>query len=259
MWERVSGCRTLDPNRTLSPGRHRIPPTSCQNLFPGPRARGSFSAQPINGPWGFKVGQRIGHQAQVTAPARLRLALVALAMFVCTPTWADCFDLAGSRYGIAPSLLRAVASAESDLRPSAVNETHSRRTGTRDIGLMQINTGWLPTLAKYGIREPDLFEPCTNVGVGAWVLAHAFARHGKTWQAVGAYNAACTSLKGEACQRARTRYAWRVYRRLDPAQPTPQALAAVPPVRFGSPGLVSVASTAGTATASATTDVEAAR
>jgi soluble lytic murein transglycosylase-like protein len=103
-----------------------------------------------------------------------------------------CWDEAASRYRVSSELLYAIARTESALDPQAVGRNSN---GTRDIGLMQINSAWLPTLATHGIDERDLFEPCTNIHVGAWILAGNVSRLGYTWEAVGAYNAASPALR----------------------------------------------------------------
>lgn len=164
-------------------------------------------------------------------PIRLKPlpTLLALAATLLPATSQACWDEAEKLYGVSAGLLYAVARAESDLQPGAVNNSHRTRTGTYDIGLMQINSSHLPKLAAAGISEQDLYDSCTNIKVGAWLMAHAFARHGVSWNAVGSYNAACSQLKGQACTDARSRYAWRVYRRLPAATaPTREARQTTP-------------------------------
>lgn len=98
-----------------------------------------------------------------------------------------CLDKAAIYHGVDPNLLHAIAVVESGLNPQAMNTANAN--GTRDIGLMQINSSWLPQLARWNIREQDLFDPCISAYVGAWILADNIARLGPVWRAVGAYNA----------------------------------------------------------------------
>lgn len=123
-----------------------------------------------------------------------------------------CIPAAATAYNVDPRLLEAIAEVESGMRPEAMNVGHLKRTGTYDIGWFQINSGWLPALKKFGINEETLKQPCVNANVGAWILRNLIDRHGPTWKAVGAYNAACTQLKGHACDAARLTYIGKVFR-----------------------------------------------
>ena len=99
---------------------------------------------------------------------------------------AHCFKEASARYNVPASLLKAIAKHESGGRTHAVN---TNTNGSRDIGLMQINSGWLPVLQRHGLNEQDLYDPCVNVLVAAWILSNNFQRLGYTTQGLGAYNA----------------------------------------------------------------------
>jgi soluble lytic murein transglycosylase-like protein len=133
-------------------------------------------------------------------PVILRLILLST-LCSCETVHAFCFEEAGSMYGIAPRLLWGICKGESNFNPAAVNYNTN---GSYDFGLMQINSSWAPTLRKMGITWQSLADPCTNVKVGAWVLAQCMQDYGYTWTAVGCYNSRTPSK--------RNRYASRIAR-----------------------------------------------
>lgn len=110
---------------------------------------------------------------------------VGLLLSVSIHAQAFCYQEAGQRYGIDPKLLRAIAKVESSENPRAINQNK----GSTDYGLMQINSSWLPKLKTFGITKEDLWNPCVSVNVGAWILSNNVQAHGRTWKAIGAYNA----------------------------------------------------------------------
>jgi soluble lytic murein transglycosylase-like protein len=123
-----------------------------------------------------------------------------------------CFKEAGQRYGIDAGLLKAIAQTESSMRQWI-------ESPTSDIGLMGINRSWLPVLRKrFGLTERDVWQPCTNVMVGAWILANEFSRKGRNWNAVGAYNAACKKLQGANCMKVRQQYSQKVWNNWNTSQ-----------------------------------------
>lgn len=99
---------------------------------------------------------------------------------------AACFEEAASRYQVPSVLLKAISRVESAGNPNALNRN---KDGSFDIGHMQINSRWLPKLSHFGISPDQLWDPCTNTLVGAWILAQSVHRIGYSWTAVGAYNA----------------------------------------------------------------------
>ncbi|WDU63551.1 transglycosylase SLT domain-containing protein [Pseudomonas poae] len=130
----------------------------------------------------------------------------------CHQAQANCWVETASRYDIEPELLQAIAEVESGLRADAINPANSN--GTRDIGLMQINSMHLPRLLKQGITEERLLsEPCLSVEVGASILAEFIQRFGYNWTAVGSYNVGV----GDGPQREalRMRYAEKIWSRYE--------------------------------------------
>lgn len=128
---------------------------------------------------------------------------------------ADCWQEAARRHDLEPQLLMAIAQVESGFKVDAIN---LNRNGSRDIGLMQINSQHLPRLSRRGITETLLLsDPCVAVEAGALILGEFVARHGYNWTAVGAYNAGSSpereALRLRYARKVWTHYhAWHVHR-----------------------------------------------
>ena len=135
-----------------------------------------------------------------------RLRHVAIGLAFTSANALACWEEAAVKYDINAYLLHAIAKTESGLNARAINRN---RNGSYDIGLMQINSIWLPALRKFGIDEQQLYDPCTSIQVGAWILAQNMRRLGNSWNAVGAYNSGNRELG--------LRYALKVYKNLPPA------------------------------------------
>lgn len=114
--------------------------------------------------------------------------------------------IAGQKYAVDPLLLYSIAKIESNFNILALNRN---RNGSYDIGIMQINTAWIPTLKVKGINPQNIFWPCFNILLGAWILAKAIRMQGNNWRAVGAYNAG--NLKGIIHEKNRIKYAKKIF------------------------------------------------
>lgn len=127
-----------------------------------------------------------------------------------------CWSEASRLYGIPVQVLKAVAKTESGLNHKAINRNDN---GTTDIGLMQINSSWLPDLKKRGIEENDLYNPCINLKTGAWILSNNAKNFGWNWEAIGAYNVGCKKISKEQCASRRNKYSWKIYTALNATKP----------------------------------------
>jgi len=118
--------------------------------------------------------------------ASLQLSLMIIIGVISGVCNANCLVSIAKKYQLSPQLLISIAITESGGNPEAIGPMNSN--GTIDLGIMQINSAWLPKLKKYGIQRLDLFKPCVNIEVAAWVLSQNILTYGNTWRAVGAYN-----------------------------------------------------------------------
>jgi soluble lytic murein transglycosylase-like protein len=122
---------------------------------------------------------------KITSPMTLKKSKKYQSLIDNAQSLNGCWDKAGIAYNVDPWLLFSIAKVESGFKRNATNTNTNKSI---DIGMMQINTIWLPTLHKFGIEKMDLLEPCTSVFVGAWIVAQNIRKFGYNQDGIGAYN-----------------------------------------------------------------------
>lgn len=117
------------------------------------------------------------------------------ASFTCTADEqnfnSNCWYRSSVKYNLDPWLLYSIAYVESGHNIFAINKN---KNGSYDMGMMQINSIWIPELKKVGIEPKHLFDPCTSIDVGAWILAQNIKKYGYSKSAIGAYNSRTPSI-----------------------------------------------------------------
>lgn len=108
-----------------------------------------------------------------------------------------CMSLVASIYGLPPRVLPSIHAVEGG-RPGTVSRN---RNGTEDLGVMQVNTVWLPALARYAglpageVRRRLIDVPCFNIAAaGAILRTHLDENGGDLMRAVGNYHSRTPEL-----------------------------------------------------------------
>jgi soluble lytic murein transglycosylase-like protein len=104
---------------------------------------------------------------------------------------AACLLLAAQTYSVPPAVLLGIYQVEGG---KVGQEVGPNDNGSYDLGPMQINTIWLPDLSeKWGVSQETARrwvrdDPCTNVGVAAWILRSHIDETKNLAQAISHYH-----------------------------------------------------------------------
>lgn len=109
---------------------------------------------------------------------------------------AVCIFAAAQTYSVPPSVILGVLHVEGGRVGMASKNTND----TYDLGPMQINTIWMPELARHwGVSRETAHrmvrdDACVNIGVGAWILRKKINQTGSLYQGIAYYHSATPHL-----------------------------------------------------------------
>lgn len=113
------------------------------------------------------------------------LLFLSCALITNASNYESYFQSAGNYYNIPPLLLKNIATIESAGNPNAIRINDN---GTKDYGLMQINSIHFRQLATWGINERNILNPQINIFAGSWLLSEHIKERGFNLQAIGNYH-----------------------------------------------------------------------
>ncbi len=104
---------------------------------------------------------------------------------------ASCLQSAASAYRLPPAVLLILLSVEG----GALGHISANSNGTVDIGPMQVNSIWIPVIARrWNATSSATYAAlrdsfCANIEAGTWILRQAIDQaHGDFWEGVGRYH-----------------------------------------------------------------------
>lgn len=107
-----------------------------------------------------------------------------------------CMLLAASFYGLPPRVLPSIQVVEG----GAPNVVHDDSNGTADLGVMQVNTLWIPALARVthltadDVRSRLLGDACFNIAAAAAILRTYLNETHDLMRAIGDYHSHTPAL-----------------------------------------------------------------
>jgi len=111
---------------------------------------------------------------------------------------AACLMLASQTYNVPPAVMIGIMHVEGGRVGQQVGPNGN---GSYDLGPMQVNSRWLPDLARHWrvdlatARRAVRDDGCTNVKVAAWILQQKIADAGSLYKGIAWYHSA-TPVKG---------------------------------------------------------------
>jgi soluble lytic murein transglycosylase-like protein len=101
------------------------------------------------------------------------------------PVTQECLTEAARIFGVPYDLALAVLATEG----GQVGRINRAKSGTYDVGPMQINSTWLPILREIGLKAEDIRDNgCANVAVGIWILRLNYLETGDLTKALAYYH-----------------------------------------------------------------------
>jgi hypothetical protein len=111
-----------------------------------------------------------------------------------------CIESAAAVYRLPPVVIVILLSVEG----GSLGHVSPNTNGTADIGPMQVNTIWVPIVARHWqATTSDAFLAlrdnfCANVEAGTWILRQAIdSAHGDFWSGVGFYHSHDPDFKAD--------------------------------------------------------------
>ncbi len=110
---------------------------------------------------------------------------------------AACLMVASHTYQVPPAVMIGIMHVEGG---RVGQEVGPNVNGTYDLGPMQVNTHWMPMLARaWRVSDSHAHKAvrddgCVNVHVAAWILSREIKRSGSLYGGIARYHSATPSL-----------------------------------------------------------------